>query len=92
MAQTQDQHVVVIREPKRNLTPFSLFCRDNKPIIEQEIPNIRAQDLVRRIGEMWRNASEEVKTLYRHLAEADKNRYLAEKQEYEEKLRQYGQH
>lgn len=40
---------------KREPTEYNIFVKENMSIIKEEFPDMTRQDLMRKIGEMWKN-------------------------------------
>ena len=56
---TNDQN-----ETKRLLSPFILFCNDKRTEILKGNPRIEANQLMKRLGKLWREAETELKAKY----------------------------
>ena len=46
---------------KREPTKYNLFVKEQMSIVKDEYPDLNRQDLMRKIGEMWKAQKEEVK-------------------------------
>ena len=48
-------------EPKKKREPtlYNLFVKEQMPLIKEEFPDLSRQDLMRKVGEIWRTKKEE---------------------------------
>ncbi|MCJ1320422.1 hypothetical protein MMC15_005761 [Xylographa vitiligo] len=69
--------------PKRALTSYFLFMRDNKPLIKEANPDWTAVQISAESEKRWVNISEDDKTEYDHMYQVDLCRYYAQKSAYE---------
>lgn len=53
--EVQDNVVKKKREP----TAYNLFVKEKMPIIKEDFPELSRQDLMRKVGEMWKAQKEE---------------------------------
>ena len=44
---------------KREPTHYNLFVKNNMSIVKEEFPELSRQDLMRKVGELWRTSKEE---------------------------------
>lgn len=44
---------------KREPTTYNLFLKEKMPIVKEEFPELSPQDLMRKVGEMWKAKNEE---------------------------------
>ena len=44
---------------KREPTAYNLFVKEKMPIIKEEFPELSRQDLMKKVGEMWKAQKEE---------------------------------
>ena len=51
-------------EPKRAPSAYILFCNDKRPGIIEENPNIDQVEIMRKMGELWRAAGDDIKAKY----------------------------
>lgn len=72
-------------EPKRGLSSYMLFCRDERDNVKQENEGISAKDTTIELGARWRALSDSDKKRYQKLADKDKKRYAHEKAEFDKK-------
>ena len=47
---------------KREPTAYNLFVKEHMPLVKQEFPELFRQDLMKKVGEIWREKKEEMKT------------------------------
>jgi len=47
-----------VPKKKREPTAYNLFVKEKMPIIKEEFPELFRQDLMRKIGEMWKAQKE----------------------------------
>ncbi|EAY08175.1 HMG box family protein [Trichomonas vaginalis G3] len=53
-------------------SPYIFFCQEKRPQVKEENPGIAFGDIAKKLGEMWKNLSEEEKKPYMEMAEKDK--------------------
>jgi hypothetical protein len=68
--------------PKKGLGPFFIFSKEMRPTIKAENPDMQATDMGRKLGELFRALTPEVKEKYEKLAKEDKARYTKENEAY----------
>ncbi|CAF1509315.1 unnamed protein product [Adineta steineri] len=61
--------------PKRPLSGYFLFARDERPKIKLIEPNLPTTDVMKMIGERWSNLDIDLKRQYGKLAAEEKLRY-----------------
>jgi hypothetical protein len=71
--------------PKAAVNSFILFCRDNRQDIKNENPEMKATEITKKLGEMWKALDDEDKKEYQEKANEDKKRYAKEIEDYEPK-------
>ena len=64
--------------PKRNLSAFFLFSRDERGAIKKTHPEWSVGKIAQQLAEMWRNVSPPVRAKYDAEAGREKERYLRE--------------
>jgi hypothetical protein len=47
---------------KREPTAYNLFVKEHMPLVKEEFPELSRQDLMKKVGEIWREKKEEMKT------------------------------
>tara|TARA_B100001540_G_scaffold315818_1_gene344029 strand:+ start:718 stop:1023 length:306 start_codon:yes stop_codon:yes gene_type:complete len=47
-----------VPKKKREPTAYNLFVKEKMPIIKEEFPDLSRQDLMRKVGEMWKAQKE----------------------------------
>jgi hypothetical protein len=70
--------------PKRPCSAYIYFCKDMRTPTKEEHPDLSAQDISRKLGELWKNkyAKARKRTKWVDLAAEDKERYEEEKANY----------
>ncbi|EAX98410.1 HMG box family protein [Trichomonas vaginalis G3] len=53
-------------------SPYIIFSKEKRPQVKAENPGISFGDIAKKLGEMWKNMSEEEKKPYIEKAEAEK--------------------
>jgi len=66
-----------LKGPKRPISAYLFFCKDNREKIKEENPNFFNCDLYRELGKLWREQKDRVK--WEKMSETDKERYRKEK-------------
>ena len=71
--------------PKKALTAFMFFSNAKRDQVKQDHPDIAKSvpDISRKLGELWKAASDADKVPYNELAAEDKKRYAKEMESYE---------
>lgn len=64
--------------PKRSLSAFFFFCKDERPKSLQQNPNLKPSEIATMLGQKWKTMSPEVKGMYEKKATKDKLRYKKE--------------
>ena len=69
--------------PKKNMSGYLFFCRETRPSVKEENPDMKAHEIMTELGARWKifKETEDVKR-YEILAAKDKERYLAEMEDY----------
>ena len=69
--------------PKKNMSGYLFFCREERPSAKEENPDMKAGEIMTELGARWKifKETEDVKR-YETLAAKDKERYLAEMEDY----------
>jgi len=70
--------------PKRGLTAYIFFCKDQREVLKTEKPDLQTKDVTSELGLRWRALSEKDKKPYAKLAKEDKDRYDREKENWVE--------
>lgn len=65
--------------PKRGLTSYIFFCKDQRAILKEEDPDLSTKDVTAELGKRWKALSEKDRKPYDKLASKDKARYEKEK-------------
>ncbi|KAJ1953454.1 hypothetical protein EC988_002988, partial [Linderina pennispora] len=75
-------------EPKRPMTPYLLFSREHRNEIRQADPDAPSQTIAKRVGDAWKNLSQEERDVYiaeHRVLRADYKRRVAEYEAQKEK-------
>ena len=68
--------------PKRGKSSYIFFCMDNRASVKADNPEMKAKDIIKELGTLWRNLSEEDKAPYIEQSKKDKLRYEKEIKDY----------
>ncbi|EAY03627.1 HMG box family protein [Trichomonas vaginalis G3] len=68
-------------------SPYILFCKEKRPQVKADNPGIAFGDIAKKLGEMWKNLSEEEKKPYIEKAEAEKAEHKDEPKEKKSKCK-----
>ncbi|KAH9599213.1 High mobility group box domain [Trypanosoma melophagium] len=68
--------------PKAALTAYILFGNDHRDKVKAENPEMKNTEIIQRLGKMWAESSDAVKSKYKDMAEEDKKRFERELSEY----------
>lgn len=66
--------------PIKNKSGYLLYCSDVRETIKASNPEIKSVEIVKRMGEGWRNLADDKKKGYEDRAIVDKERFLKEKE------------
>lgn len=64
--------------PKKPLSAYMFFCKDQRPVIKEENPDATFGELGRLLGTKWKTYSTEDKAPFQEQANEDKKRYVSE--------------
>eukprot|EP00347_Sterkiella_histriomuscorum_P018014 403347115 len=68
------------RKPKKVLTPYMFFVKENRPRIMRESPNMTFLEVMREVGVRWSKLSEVEKEPFKERSLEDKRRFLEEQE------------
>lgn len=71
--------------PKRSLSAFFLYCKDERPKVKGINPEYGVGDIAKELGKRWAEADASLRSKYEAMAEKDKARYDKEMTEYKKK-------
>ncbi|CDW88788.1 UNKNOWN [Stylonychia lemnae] len=57
---------------KKKLSPFLVYVKHRKPVLEQERPEIAMKEILQVVGQEWHRLTEDQKNIYRDESERDK--------------------
>lgn len=63
------------KKVKRPLSGYMYFCKEKRPALAAEHPDMKMVELSKMLGQMWKELSDEEKRPFDDLATADKRRY-----------------
>ncbi|XP_003742701.1 non-histone chromosomal protein 6-like [Galendromus occidentalis] len=63
------------RLPKRPLTAYFVYCREKRPLVHLEKPELKHIELTRELANRWNNLSSEEREPYDIAAQMDRKRY-----------------
>lgn len=72
--------------PKKNKNGYMFFCDKHRPRVKNEHPGIDGKQLVKILSEEWNSLDDNKRSTFLKCAEADKVRYLNERETYEKTL------
>ncbi|KAJ1974112.1 Non-histone chromosomal protein 6 [Dimargaris xerosporica] len=72
--------------PKKALSPYILFCNDERPAIKTQNPDSTSQDVSKLLGEKWQKLDPLRKKFYEELHAQDRQRFLEENAAYQAML------
>tara|TARA_B100002051_G_C16421468_1_gene479619 strand:+ start:177 stop:581 length:405 start_codon:yes stop_codon:yes gene_type:complete len=67
-------------KPKCAKNAYVFFIKDRMD--NKELAELSPKDRITQFGKMWKNLEEDMRTKYKQMAEADKERYTEEKKNY----------
>lgn len=70
--------------PKRNVSSFMWFCKENRGLAKQENPGASMTGISSILGQKWNLMDAEAREPFEKLARADKERYLRESKLFQE--------
>ena len=65
--------------PKKLITGYLVYADERKEELKKEPTNMTAQEIISKLGEEWKNMTEEEKRPYNEKAEANRKARLAER-------------
>jgi hypothetical protein len=71
--------------PKGAKNAYIFFCGDARAEVKKENPEMKSTEIVKKMGEMWKEISPKKKAVYQDMASDDKKRYAEEIEGYEPK-------
>jgi len=71
--------------PKGAKNAYIFFCNDARAEVKKENPEMKSTEIVKKMGEMWKEISTKKKAVYQEMASDDKKRYAEEIEGYEPK-------
>jgi structure-specific recognition protein 1 len=77
------------RPPKRNLSGYVFFSKENREIEAKKYPDLAGKDMMGHLGKLWKKCSASEKAPYDKMAVEDKKRYERQVEEYENEGRFY---
>lgn len=70
------------RQPKRPLSGYLQFCKSQRLKIKEDYPELKMTELSSKMGQIWKNLSEDERKPYNEAFLTDKDRYEAEMEEF----------
>jgi structure-specific recognition protein 1 len=64
---------------KRARSAYNFFCEEQRSKIVKDNPGVKPTDVMKLLGNLWKDISEDQKKKYEELAAKDKDRYQKEK-------------
>jgi len=64
-------------KPKRSMSSYMFYANAKRPEVKEANPGIKATDVVKKISELWKTATESDKKIFEEMASKDKERYQA---------------
>ena len=68
--------------PKGAKSAYVFFCEQERPIVVSQDPKLSFTEIGKILGQRWKSADEATKKKYQDIAEADKQRFLSEVQNF----------
>lgn len=59
-------------EPKRGMSSYIYFCKEMRPVVKAEIPDIASNEILKELGRRWQLLTDEDKKPYNAMASAGK--------------------
>lgn len=63
---------------KRAKSAYNCFCEDQRPKVVKDNPEAKPKDVMKLLGDLWKDIKEDQKKKYEDLAAKDKERYQKE--------------
>lgn len=70
--------------PKRGLSSFFLYSADARERIKKSNPDVKQQDILKKIGQEWKGISDAERKKWEERSRADKERYERQLAEYKQ--------
>lgn len=80
--QTVEKKVKDPNAPKRGKSSYIFFCVEYREKIKKSHPDMDAKDIIKELGQAWRQLPNEKKQKYEQMASKDKERYSSESKDY----------
>lgn len=74
------------KRPKKALSAYMIFVRENRWIISEAIPELTALEVMKEVGQRWQNLTEQEKQLYEDKANKDKKRFKKDLAKFEKEI------
>lgn len=75
------------RAPKRSMSAFFWFAQDERPKVRATNPSYAVGDIAKELGRRWADATPTFKSTYEAKAEKDRERYVLDKQDFQQMLK-----
>jgi len=75
------------RAPKRSMSAFFWFAQDERPKVRAANPSFAVGDIAKELGRRWSEVSPTLKSKYEGKAEKDRERYVRDKQDFQQMLK-----
>merc|ERR1712156_766173 len=75
------------RAPKRPMSAFFWFAQDERPKVRAANPSFAVGDIAKELGRRWADATPAFKSTYEAKAEKDRERYVQDKQDFQQMLK-----
>lgn len=72
--------------PKKPLTPYFRFLKENRPLIVQQNPNMGLTEIVREAAKKWNGVDASIKKKLEDDYKSDQAEYLKKRAQYDSKL------
>ncbi|KAK8805387.1 hypothetical protein WA158_002043 [Blastocystis sp. Blastoise] len=69
-------------EPRRPCNSYALFCKSKRGDVKKMHPDISSGDILKELGKIWRETSQEEKDMFEKMAQVEREKYELEKEKY----------
>ena len=73
---------------KREPSAYNLYLKEQMSIVKEEFPDLSGKELMKKIGEMWKEKKEEEKKVMAKVTEVWKNKEKSEKEDSKEEVKE----
>ena len=85
-AKNVEEKLALPIKPKKPLTPYFRFLRENRAQFVKQNPKLAVPDIIRQLAKKWENVDDQIKANYASDFKTDQIKYVEERAKYDSKL------